>query len=105
MKYGNKYCADEPIFQSVKLVFETVPDILKTIEKIKDPWPNIDAISGALLYHYGVREFLYYTNIFALSRALGFASQAVMNRGMMLPLIRPKSVTTEFVKNLVANNS
>lgn len=103
--FGMKYCKEEPVFKVVRHIFEVVPDILRQISKIKDPWPNIDAISGSLLYHYGLREFPYYTVIFALSRALGLSAQAVMNRGLGLPIIRPKSVTTEYLKKVVSTEA
>lgn len=102
--FGTKFVQDSPVFNTVKKIFNTVPDILKDIEKIKDPWPNVDAGSGSLLYHYGIREISYYTVIFALSRAIGLAAQAVVNRAYMLPITRPKSVTTEWVKDFVAKN-
>ena len=28
-------------------VFKVVPEVLKQVQKIKDPWPNVDAASGA----------------------------------------------------------
>ena len=57
LAFGKQHCADDPVFQTVANVFDTVPEILKTVQKIKDPWPNVDAGSGALLYHYGLTEF------------------------------------------------
>ena len=90
------------MFQTVANVFDTVPDILKTIQKIKDPWPNVDAGSGALLYHYGLTEFPYYTVLFSVSRALGVCAQAVMSRAMGLPITRPKSVTTKWLQGEAA---
>jgi len=102
LAFGKKYCADDPVFQTVAKVFEVVPDILKQIQKIKDPWPNVDAGSGGLLYHYGLTEFPYYTVLFSVSRALGICSQAVVARGMGLPITRPKSVTTKWLTAEVA---
>ncbi len=72
---------------------------MKKVEKIKNPYPNVDAATGSLLYYYGLKEFSYYTVVFAVSRSLGLTAQAVMNRAMMNPIIRPKSVTTQFVKD------
>ena len=43
-------------------------------EKLKDPWPNVDAISGTLQYHYGVHEFDFYTVLFGVSRILGVSA-------------------------------
>ncbi len=102
LAFGKQHCADDPVFQTVVHVFETVPDILKTIQKIKDPWPNVDAGSGALLYHYGLTEFPYYTVLFSVSRALGVCAQAVMARAMGLPITRPKSVTTRWLQGEAA---
>lgn len=98
LAFGKKYCANDAVFQTVSNVFDTVPDILKAIQKIKDPWPNVDAGSGALLYHYGLTEFAYYTVLFSVSRALGVCSQAVVARAMGLPITRPKSVTTKWLQ-------
>ncbi len=101
LEFGKKYCADDEIFQIVARLFEVVPDILKQIGKVKDPYPNVDAGSGALLWHYGMHEYEYYTVIFGISRALGVCSQAVISRAYMEPITRPKSVTTEWIKKQV----
>jgi len=99
--FGKKYCTGDPIFDTVAKVFEVVPGILGQIKKIKDPWPNVDAGSGSLLYHYGLKEFPYYTVLFSISRALGVTSQAVLARGLGLPITRPKSVTTKWLQETV----
>ncbi len=101
LAFGKQYCADDPIFQIVSNVFDTVPEVLKQVQKIKDPWPNVDAGSGALLYHYGLTEFDYYTVLFSVSRALGITSQAVVNRAMAYPITRPKSLPTGAFKKAV----
>ena len=97
--FGKKHCANDPVFQTVATVFDVVPDILKQSNKIKDPWPNVDAASGSLLYHYGLTEPVYYTVLFGVSRALGVCAQAVWSRALGQPIIRPKSVTTEWLEN------
>jgi len=101
LEFGKKYCSGDPIFDTVAKVFEVVPEVLKEVQKIKDPWPNVDAGSGALLYHYGMTEFPYYTVLFSISRAMGICSQAVIARGLGLPITRPKSVTTAWIKKEV----
>ncbi len=98
LDFGKKYCADSDVFQIVERVFEVVPTVLKQVKKIKDPWPNVDAASGALLYKYGLTEMSYYTVLFSVSRALGICSQAVIARAMGYPIVRPKSSTTEWLK-------
>ncbi|MBA4378684.1 MAG: type I citrate synthase [Gemmatimonas sp.] len=99
--FGMKHFPDDPIMKTVNIVFEVVPDVLQQHGKAKNIWPNVDAGSGALLYHYGVKEFSFYTVFFAVSRALGMASQLVINRAMATPIERPKSVTTTWIKKQV----
>jgi citrate synthase len=99
--FGHEYIPNDPVFQTVDLVFNTVPEVLKQVQKIKDPWPNVDAGSGALLYHYGLTEFSYYTVLFSISRALGIAAQSVIARAYGLPITRPKSLPTKEYMKLV----
>jgi len=91
--FGAKYCPDDPVYKTMALVFDVVPDVLKQVQKIKDPWPNVDAASGSILYHYGLTEFPYYTVLFSISRAIGIAAQQVIARAVGVPIMRPKSVT------------
>ncbi|HLK30089.1 MAG TPA: citrate (Si)-synthase, partial [Puia sp.] len=64
MEFGKKHMPDDPLVQTVWNIYETVPPILQTIGKIKNPWPNVDAHSGALLVHYGLVEYEFYTVLF-----------------------------------------
>lgn len=41
---------------------------LTSIVQTKNPYPNVDAASGCVLYHYGLTQFKYYTVIFGVSR-------------------------------------
>jgi len=96
--FGMKHFPDDPVMALVNKVYEIVPGVLKEHGKAKNPWPNVDAGSGALLYHYGLREFSYYTVLFSVSRAMGMLSQLIINRAMGSPIERPKSVPTAWVK-------
>jgi len=102
LNFGNKHFPDDPVFNTVRNIFEVVPEELKKVEKIKNPYPNVDAASGSMLYHYGLKEFSYYTVVFAVSRSLGLTAQAIINRALLSPIIRPKSVTTQFVQDLIS---
>ena len=100
MDFGKKHINDSEVFEVVKKLFEIVPDVLKEHGKARNPWPNVDAASGSLLYHYGIKEFQFYTVLFSMSRALGIVSQMVIARAMGMPLTRPKSLTFDALKNL-----
>lgn len=99
--FGKRVCPDDPAFKTVSLMFETIPGILQEHGKAKNPWPNVDAGSGALLYHFGMTEYTYYTVLFGVSRAMGVLSQLVINRAIGTPITRPKSVTSEWIKKEV----
>lgn len=98
MDFGKKHMPDDPFVNIIWRIYETVPPILQSLGKIKNPWPNVDAHSGALLMHYGMVEHDYYTVLFAVSRALGVLSSLCWDRALNMPLERPKSVTTAAVK-------
>jgi citrate synthase len=85
------------------LVYEVVPGVLEQLGKVKNPWPNVDSISGTLQYHYGMSEFDFYTVLFGVSRILGVTANAVWARALGQPLERPKSLTTKMLEDIVAN--
>ncbi|MBS1632554.1 MAG: citrate (Si)-synthase, partial [Bacteroidetes bacterium] len=60
MEFGKRHAADDPLVQTVWNIYEVVPPILQSLGKIKNPWPNVDAHSGALLEHFGLVEYEYY---------------------------------------------
>ncbi len=98
MEFGKKHMPNDPLVNTVWNVYETVPNILGSIAKIKNPWPNVDAHSGALLVHYGMKEYEFYTVLFGVSRALGVLASLCWDRALGFPLERPKSITTDLVK-------
>lgn len=102
MAFGKQHMPDDELVNTVWRVYDVVPDILKGLGKVKNPWPNVDAHSGALLVHYGMVEYEFYTVLFGVSRALGVLANLIWARALAFPLERPKSVTTENVKQWLA---
>ena len=98
MAFGKKHLPDDKLVNTVWKIYETVPPILESLGKVKNPWPNVDAHSGALLVHYGIVEYEFYTVLFAVSRALGVLASLTWDRALGFPLERPKSITTDSVK-------
>ena len=70
-EFAEKYIQDSEIIQTIWKVFKVVPPILQSLGKVSNPWPNVDAHSGALLVHYGMDQYSFYTVLFGVSRALG----------------------------------
>ena len=100
--FAEQYCKNDDIVNIVWRIFDVVPPILQSLGKIKNPWPNVDAHSGALLVHYGLKEYGFYTVLFGVSRALGVLAASCWSRALGFPLERPKSLTTELVKDMIA---
>ncbi len=103
-RFAEENIKDDPTVQIVWDLFELVPEILGALGKVKNPWPNVDAHSGALLVHYGLKEYNFYTVLFGVSRALGVCAGLCWDRALGLSLERPKSITTDWLKKYIANN-
>jgi citrate synthase len=110
IRFGKKYLSEDPVFQTVDRVFNVVPRVLQQYseERVKEGkspianfYPNVDAGSGALLHHYGLTEFEYYTVLFSVSRAMGMLAQLVWNRAVGTPITRPKSVSMAWIEKNV----
>ncbi len=71
--FGESHFPDDPVFKTVSTAFKVIPDVLKEHGKAANPYPNVDAGSGALLYYYGIKEMEFYTVFFSVSRAMGLA--------------------------------
>lgn len=97
-EFASKYMPDDPLFKIVDTIYSVMPDILTEHGKTKNPFPNVDSHSGVLLWHYGFKDFQYYTVLFGVSRAMGALSQVFWDRALGMPLERPKSVTAEWIK-------
>ncbi len=101
-QFAQKHMPDDELFRIVKMIHDIAPGILTKQGKAKNPWPNVDAHSGQVLVHYGVTENSFYTVLFGVSRAMGVLASLVWDRALGLPLERPKSVTTQWVRQELA---
>lgn len=97
-EFALKHLPDDEMFQLVSTLYDVVPAVLTEQGKVKNPWPNVDAHSGVLLRSYGLTESNYYTVLFAVSRAIGPLANMVLDRALGLPLTRPKSISTKWIK-------
>lgn len=96
--FAEEYIPDDDYVKIVWQLFRVVPPILGALGKVKNPWPNVDAHSGAILVHYGLKQYTYYTVLFGVSRALGVMAASCWSRALGLPLERPKSVNSDWLK-------
>jgi citrate synthase len=92
--FAKEYIKDSNVVEVVHKIFQVVPPILESLGKVKNPWPNVDAHSGALLVYYGMNQYDFYTVLFGVSRALGVLAALCWSRALGFPLERPKSLTS-----------
>lgn len=97
-EFALKHLPNDPLFKLVSKIYEVAPGVLLKHGKTKNPYPNVDAHSGCLLQHYGFHEENFYTVLFGVSRGIGVLSSLVWDRALGFPIERPKSVTTQFIK-------
>jgi citrate synthase len=86
----------------VNLCHRVIPKVLKEVSKVEYPWPNLYAYSGAILHHYGISEYEYFSVFFGVSRAIGCMSQLMWSRGLGMPIERPASVTVGLLQKLAS---
>jgi citrate synthase len=98
LEFAKARFPQDTLIRLAELVYDVVPAVLKEQGKAKNPAPNVDAISGALQYYYGVREFDFYTVLFGVGRALGVTANLVWARALGQPIERPKSVSTAMLE-------
>jgi len=95
-----KHLPDDPIFAFVSRLYDVVPDILVEQGKAKNPWPNVDAQSGVIQWHYGLREYDFYTVLFGVGRAMGVLANITWDRALGYAIERPKSLTTDMLEKI-----
>lgn len=100
--FAKQYFPNDELVNIIWDLFEVVPNVLKEKERIRSPWPNVDAHSGATLMHYGLVEYDFYTVLFGVSRALGVLASLCWDRALGLPIERPKSVSIGWLQKFVA---
>lgn len=92
---AKKYYPNHSLIKMALLLREAGTKVLKENPKITNPYPNVDAISGALLSASGFDYPQYYTVLFGMARVVGIAIQIVYERniargGKGVPIYRPK---------------
>lgn len=99
--FSLKHLPGDPLFKYVDALYKVVPPILQEHGKAKNPWPNVDAQSGVIQWHYGIKEYEFYTVLFGIGRAIGVCANIIWDRALMYPIERPKSITTDMLESIV----
>ena len=99
-QFSLKHLPNDPIFKVVSILYDVVPPILEKQGKAKNPWPNVDAHSGVIQWHYGVQEYDYYTVMFGVGRAFGVLPNIIWDRALGQSIERPKSLTLNMLEEV-----
>jgi citrate synthase len=100
MEFCEKYLPEDDLYQLVKMLYKVAPKVLRAHGKARNPWPNVDAQSGVIQWHYGITQYEYYTVLFAVGRAIGVLANITWDRALGYPLERPKSVTLDMMEKV-----
>ncbi|CAG9329418.1 unnamed protein product [Blepharisma stoltei] len=105
MEFAKRVMPKDPLCKLVATLYKVVPRVLKEAGKAANPYPNVDAHSGALLVYFGMREFDFYTVLFGVSRAIGVSAGLVWSRALGLPIERPNSLTMANIEEYVSKST
>ncbi len=99
-EFAEKFIKNDNLINIVNKLYTVVPPMLEATGKVKNPWPNVDAYSGALLRYYGIKEHNFYTVMFGISRALGVMASLLFDRVFALPIERPTSFPLQWYRDV-----
>jgi citrate synthase len=102
MEFCQKHLPNDPLFKLVNMIYRVAPGVLTEQGKTKNPWPNVDAQSGVIQWHFGLTEYDFYTVLFGVGRAIGVLANITWDRALGYALERPKSVTTAMLEEWAA---
>ena len=94
---GDRFYGENPKIKFANRMRKAVVESLSKYEKVSNPYPNIDAISGVVMEAAGFEYHESMTLLFGMSRVVGITSQIIYERlvarnGKGTPIVRPKFV-------------
>ncbi len=101
-RFCRKNFPQDVLVQTVGMLYEVVPEVLRRHGQDRNVWPTVDAYAGVLLRQFDVVEQPFYGVLVAAARAVGVLSALVWDRILNLPPERPKSVTTDWLERRLA---
>jgi citrate synthase len=97
-KFCKQKLPEDPYFRLLSKLGGIVPRAMMAQGKVRNPWPNVDAIIGVVFNHFGLRDERFFPVVLGVARSIGALSQLVWDRALCLPLERPSSVTLDWIE-------
>ena len=79
MHLANRFVPDDELSQTAVAMRERAVKVLSEEEKISNPYPNVDAVSGTLLNASGLTDSDYYTVLFDFPALQAFPPKSLMS--------------------------
>jgi citrate synthase len=94
---GDKFFSSDHWFKVVKAMRIGAVKVLQENDKVSNPYPNVDLVSGSLLSAGGLTDPDYYTTLFGWARVAGIGAQIVDERqgfrgGKGVAIYRPRYI-------------
>ena len=102
-EFCQTHMKDDLLFKYTDMLYKVVPPILTEQGKAKNPWPNVDAQSGIIHWHYGIKEYPFYTVLFGIGRSIGITANLIWDRALGYAIERPKSLSTAMLEEMAKN--
>lgn len=77
-----KHIKRDPLISLAQKCYKILPGLLTTIKNEKCPWPNVDALSGVIFYHYGLKESEFFVLITVVARSLGCMANLIVTNAL-----------------------
>merc|ERR1719336_2585249 len=56
MEFAQEHMPGDPLFKLASVCYQAIPPVLQATGKVANPWPNVDALSGTCMQHYGLTQ-------------------------------------------------
>ena len=73
-EFALKHLPNDPLFKLVAQIYKIAPNVLLEHGKAKNPWPNVDAHSGVLLWVIKFLYLIFISTVFLLFLNLKFST-------------------------------
>lgn len=83
-RFIEKHIRKDNLVSLAQKCYKIVPGFLMSMKNEKHPWPTVDALSGVILYHFGLKEMDYFIMLNAVARSLGCMANLIVTTALSI---------------------